>query len=74
LAALALGASALGLLLIYPLQALRLSLKPSGQDPWSLRALYSGFVVVARFAEFQGVLRYHWHRLIGRRSALIEYK
>ncbi len=73
-ATLALGWKALALLLIYPLQALRLSLRPSGDDPWTLRCLYSVFVVLARFAEFKGVLRYRWHRFIGQRSQLIEYK
>ena len=62
----------LGLALLYPLQVLRLALRygiTSGLG-WS-RAL---FMVLARFAEASGVLKFHWNRLLRRRSALIEYK
>jgi GT2 family glycosyltransferase len=61
------------LLMVYPLQWLRLGtrLRRRGSPiPWA-NAL---FLVVGRFAEAQGALKFHLGRLFGRRSALIEYK
>jgi len=60
------------LLLIYPAQMLRLAWRDgiSRRDRrW--RAL---FMVLARFPEAQGVLKFWLNRLRGRRGALIEYK
>jgi glycosyltransferase involved in cell wall biosynthesis len=60
------------LVLIYPLQVLRLAWRDgmaSAATRW--RAL---FLVIARFPEAQGVLLYWFNRLRRRRSALIEYK
>lgn len=53
-------------LMIYPAQVLRLSRRMG----WTT-ALFSG---LGKFPEAQGVLEYHWHRAIGRRRGLIEYK
>lgn len=63
---------ALALLAVYPLQIARIALCDSSSSPgkWS-RAAY---LVLGKFAELQGVLRFHTHRLLGRRSTLIEYK
>jgi hypothetical protein len=63
------------LLVLYPLQMLRLALRPQpaareADAVWS-RAF---FLVAARFPEAAGVLLFHWHRLRGRASTLIEYK
>lgn len=62
-----LGAWAWALLLVYPLQVLRLA-----------RRYQSGargfFLVVGKFAESWGVLRFLANRLLRRRQALIEYK
>jgi len=33
-----------------------------------------GWVAIGRFAEVQGVLRFHWGQWVGRRSGIIEYK
>lgn len=60
------------LALLYPLQALRLAVRYgiTSRLGW-VRAL---LMVLARFAEASGVLKFHWNRLTRRRSALIEYK
>lgn len=63
------------LLLLYPLQMLRLALRPQpaareAGAVWS-RAF---FLVAGRFPEAAGVLLYRWRRLRGRASTLIEYK
>jgi hypothetical protein len=56
----------LALLLAYPAQGLRLSLR----DGWE-----SGvFLTLGKFPEAQGVLTYAWRRLHGRGGRLIEYK
>ena len=63
------------LLLAYPVQVLRLALRPDAAtraaDAAWLRAF---FLVLGRFPEAAGVLLYHWRRLLRRRSTLIEYK
>ena len=63
------------LLLVYPLQMLRLALRPQpaareAGAAWS-RAF---FLVAGRFPEAAGVLLFRWRRLRGRASSLIEYK
>ncbi len=62
----------LGLAVLYPVQVLRLAARYgiSSRIGWA-RAL---LMVLARFAEASGVLKFHWNRLIQRRSPLIEYK
>lgn len=63
---------ALWLFALYPLQVLRLAARYGLAQPmgWA-RAL---FMVLARFAEATGVVKFHWNRLFHRRTALIEYK
>jgi hypothetical protein len=61
------------LLGVYVLQWLRLGLRLSRQGspiPWANAA----FLLMGRFAEAQGALKFHLGRVFGRRSALIEYK
>jgi GT2 family glycosyltransferase len=60
------------LALLYPLQLLRLAGRYGIGNGlgWSRAWL----MLVARFAEASGVLKFHWNRLFRRRSALIEYK
>lgn len=61
--------------LVYPLQVVRLALKPSGAAREAGAAWTRAFfLVAARFPEAAGVLTFHWHRLRGRASTLIEYK
>ena len=59
------------LLMLYPLQVVRLALRDGGnRDAWE-RAL---LLVVGKFAEMTGILEYWWRRLFNRRGKLIEYK
>ncbi len=60
------------LLLVYPLQVYRVS-KHVGRSP-EQNARYAGFVILGKFAEFQGQLRFIRDALSGRRSKIIEYK
>jgi GT2 family glycosyltransferase len=64
---------ALALWLVYALQVVRLSLKFQNARvpaPWS----YALFLMLGRFPEAQGVLKFWWGHLRGRGSAIIEYK
>jgi hypothetical protein len=61
------GPPALLLWLIYPLQVIRLRNLPGG---WSR----SFFLVLGRFPEAIGAVKFHVQRLLGRTAHLIEYK
>lgn len=67
-----LGGWGLGLLLVYPLQVVRLALKGvrSGRENW-LRAF---FLVLGKFPEVMGQSKFLLDRLTGKASHLIEYK
>ena len=60
------GPAALALLLVYPLQMLRLG--------WRAGWAFGVFTVIGKFAEAAGVLAYYWRRLRRREARLIEYK
>jgi GT2 family glycosyltransferase len=64
--------STLWLIFIYPLQVLRVALRrgPSNVESW----IYALFITLAKFSEFQGIAKFYWHRLRGRKRELIEYK
>jgi len=65
----------LGLILAYPLQAIRLARRYcTAGMPQRNAWLYAVACVVCRFPQAIGVLRYASSRLLGRRQALIEYK
>lgn len=66
-AVVAFGAWGLAVVLIYPLQMLRLALKM--RDPQ--RAF---FLVAGKWAEAWGAIRFYWGRLLQRRQGIIEYK
>ncbi|OJU89303.1 MAG: glycosyl transferase [Burkholderiales bacterium 66-5] len=66
-AVVAFGAWGLAVVLIYPLQMLRLALKM--RDP--RRAF---FLVAGKWAEAWGAIRFYWGRLLQRRQGIIEYK
>jgi hypothetical protein len=63
---------ALVALLIYPLQICRVAITrgPASSQSWS----YAFFMTLAKFAEFQGVLKFCWRRLRHGTVELIEYK
>jgi GT2 family glycosyltransferase len=58
--------------LVYPLQVCRMALKDGahGRFAWERASL----VTLIKFAEFQGVLRFLWHKARRRAATLIEYK
>jgi hypothetical protein len=58
--------------LVYPLQVLRLFLREAG--PVRPRLARAGFLVLGKFAEAAGQLKYLAQRLSGTRGRLIEYK
>jgi GT2 family glycosyltransferase len=60
------------LALIYPLQICRIALRrdPAKIEVWT----YALFIMLAKFSEFQGVIKFYWRRCRGRRVELIEYK
>ena len=57
---------------VYPLQVLRLFLKERGAP--RTRFARAGFLVLGRFAEAWGQLKFFAHRVSGTRGRLIEYK
>ena len=66
------GPASLLLLLAYPLQVLRLFLREPGAR--RTRAARAFFLVVGKFAEALGQLRFMLRRLRGGPARLIEYK
>jgi glycosyltransferase involved in cell wall biosynthesis len=64
--------SAIAGALIYPIQICRIAVtrKAIGSYRWT----YAFYIVVAKFAEFQGVLSFLWHRLRRKSAPPIEYK
>ena len=67
-----LGSAGAALLALYPLQVRRLALRGrrSARENW-LRGL---FLVIGKFPEALGVLRFHVRRTLGRQSRPIDYK
>ena len=74
-AAVALGAPALLLSGVYPLQALRVAAKMRRRG-WSPResAWYGAFMVLAKLPEASGALRYLWERVRGVAPRLVQYR
>ncbi len=64
--------SALWILLVYPMQIVRLALRGqrSARENW----LHSLFLVLGKFPEMQGQLKFLRQRLSGKQSQLIEHK
>lgn len=64
-----------GLLLVYPLQILRMAARDRRAGAQPRFALQRAVLLLAgKFAELQGMLLFHARRLSGRASRLIEYK
>lgn len=72
LACLALGAWGLLLLAVYPLQVVRLARR--GQRPPKENRLQAVFLVIGKFPEMLGQLKFWRQRLLAGKSTLIEYK
>lgn len=66
------GPFGLGTLLMYPLQVVRLALRGerSARENW----LHAVFLVIGKFPEMLGQLRFMAHRRFGAQANLIEYK
>ncbi len=62
----------LGLLLLYPIQILRVALKrdDAGQGKWA----WATGIVLGKFPEAVGVLGFYLNRLLQKSSRIIEYK
>lgn len=61
------------IILIYPLQLIRLSIRNKNESkphPWQL----ASFNLLGKFAELCGQLRFHYQRVFGKTMQLIEYK
>ena len=68
------GAAAAGVL-VYPLQMARIAWRKHRAGNTRDFAIASGFfLVIGKFAQAKGLLRYHWRRLTGGTASLIEYK
>lgn len=70
-----LGISVLAYLVLAFVQGVRIQRNElrrgrSGKDA----GLLARFIMIAKFAQAQGVLLFHWRRLTGRQATLIEYK
>ena len=62
----------LGLLLVYPMQILRMTFKSS--FPLKKAFLYSLFLVLGKFPEQVGQFKFIWNKLRNKTSKIIEYK
>jgi glycosyltransferase involved in cell wall biosynthesis len=58
--------------LLYPVQVLRLVFKNTGE--LRQRVLRASFLVIGKFPETQGALRFWTHKMLHRSGSLIEYK
>src|SRR5262249_14184651 len=59
-------------ILLYPLQICQIALfkAPKSANVWT----YAFFMMLVKFAQFQGNLKFYWRRWSGRSIELIEYK
>lgn len=59
----------------YPIQVGRISWRKRREGfTWALAVAQGAFLVLGKFAQAKGMLRYHFGRISGRRSGLIEYR
>lgn len=65
----------LGLLLLYPAQLARLTLRRHREGKsWGFALGWAFWMVVGKFAQLAGLWQYHWKRWRGQTSQVIEYK
>jgi len=64
--------AAIASVLIYPIQVSRIALRRNAARSTSWT--YGLFIMLAKFAELQGILKYYLYRLSGNAATLIEYK
>jgi hypothetical protein len=70
--AILIGPVALLWLFLYPLQVLRIAVKSSG--PWGQRMTRALFLVLGKFPEAAGQIKFLWGRRSGATARIIEYK
>jgi hypothetical protein len=60
------------LLVIYPLQTIRIAMKTNvfEKESW----FYAFFVMLGKFPELQGQIRFFYNKIMQSKSSLIEYK
>ena len=63
---------AFAVIFIFLIQWLRLFIR--GRGDRRLRQVSATFLIIGKFAEFTGQIRFLWHRLVRQQSRLIEYK
>ena len=66
------GSVGLLLILIYPIQITRLALRCTEKNPANWWSAY--FLVLSKFPELIGQIKFHLSRMVGKKSRLIEYK
>ena len=65
---------ALAILLLLAAQTLRMTLREGLRFPMPRAFAFAAFLVVGKFAEATGLIRYLWEQASGRHATLIEYK
>jgi hypothetical protein len=63
---------ALFILAVYPLQICRIAIANWGMSTMSWT--FASYMMLAKFAEFQGILKFYWRGLRRQTSKIIEYK
>lgn len=61
-------------IVILAAQLLRMTLREALRFPPAKAFAFAAFLVIGKFAEAAGMIRYMWERVTGKRSTLIEYK
>lgn len=61
------------ILMLYPIQVIRIFLKNKNLSVYD-NFIYSLFCVLAKFPQMQGVLKFYLNRIIKRKQVIIEYK
>ncbi len=67
-----LGFAALLILTLYPLQVMRMTI--SGRETPKVNLYYACFVMLGKFPELGGMLKFYWNRAMRVNARLIEYK
>ena len=67
-----LNSAFLALAFVYVVQLVRIAVRKGATAPESWA--YAAFVMIAKFAELQGIARYIWNFLLGKTARTIEYK
>jgi glycosyltransferase involved in cell wall biosynthesis len=60
------------LLLVYPLQILRITIK--SQWPFKISFINAFFLTLGKFPEFIGGIKFYWHTFCNKQGNIIEYK